>query len=386
MPLTQLKYLLEMSGNKKQLNVLVSGGGTGGHIFPALSIANEIQRRHPDAKILFVGAEGRMEMERVPAAGYNIIGLPVSGFDRKHLLRNFKVLARLYKSMGMARKILNDFKPDIAIGVGGYASGPMLKAAQKQGVPTLLQEQNSYAGVTNKLLAARADCICVAYEGMERFFPAEKIVLTGNPVRRSLLDCGATSEQARQAMGMDPLKTTILIIGGSLGARTINNAIIDGLARIGEVGDVQVIWQTGKIYNEQCREALDASGVKNVHQMPFISNMDMAYRAADLVVSRAGASSISELQLLGKAAILVPSPNVAEDHQTKNARALSDKDAALLVPDADAASSLVTTMLELATDSARIEMLSRNVKAMALRDSAERIVDEVEKIIDRNQN
>ena len=386
MPLTQLKYLLEMSGNKKQLNVLVSGGGTGGHIFPALSIANEIQRRHPDAKILFVGAEGRMEMERVPAAGYNIIGLPVSGFDRKHLLRNFKVLARLYKSMGMARKILNDFKPDIAIGVGGYASGPMLKAAQKQGIPTLLQEQNSYAGVTNKLLAARADCICVAYEGMERFFPAEKIVLTGNPVRRSLLDCGATSEQARQAMGMDPLKTTILIIGGSLGARTINNAIIDGLARIGEVGDVQVIWQTGKIYNEQCREALDASGVKNVHQMPFISNMDMAYRAADLVVSRAGASSISELQLLGKAAILVPSPNVAEDHQTKNARALSDKDAALLVPDADAAASLVTTMLELATDSARIEMLSRNVKAMALRDSAERIVDEVEKIIDRNQN
>ena len=386
MPLTQLKYLLEMSGNKKQLNVLVSGGGTGGHIFPALSIANEIQRRHPDAKILFVGAEGRMEMERVPAAGYNIIGLPVSGFDRKHLLRNFKVLARLYKSMGMARKILNDFKPDIAIGVGGYASGPMLKAAQKQGIPTLLQEQNSYAGVTNKLLAARADCICVAYEGMERFFPAEKIVLTGNPVRRSLLDCGATSEQARQAMGMDPLKTTILIIGGSLGARTINNAIIDGLARIGEVGDVQVIWQTGKIYNEQCREALDASGLKNVHQMPFISNMDMAYRAADLVVSRAGASSISELQLLGKAAILVPSPNVAEDHQTKNARALSDKDAALLVPDADAASSLVTTMLELATDSARIEMLSRNVKAMALRDSAERIVDEVEKIIDRNQN
>ncbi len=386
MPLTQLKYLLEMSGNKKQLNVLVSGGGTGGHIFPALSIANEIQRRHPDAKILFVGAEGRMEMERVPAAGYNIIGLPVSGFDRKHLLRNFKVLARLYKSMGMARKILKDFKPDIAIGVGGYASGPMLKAAQKQGIPTLLQEQNSYAGVTNKLLAARADCICVAYEGMERFFPAEKIVLTGNPVRRSLLDCGATSEQARQAMGMDPLKTTILIIGGSLGARTINNAIIDGLARIGEVGDVQVIWQTGKIYNEQCREALDASGVKNVHQMPFISNMDMAYRAADLVVSRAGASSISELQLLGKAAILVPSPNVAEDHQTKNARALSDKDAALLVPDADAASSLVTTMLELATDSARIEMLSRNVKAMALRDSAERIVDEVEKIIDRNQN
>ena len=385
MPLTQLKYLLEMSGNKKQLNVLVSGGGTGGHIFPALSIANEIQRRHPDAKILFVGAEGRMEMERVPAAGYNIIGLPVSGFDRKHLLRNFKVLARLFKSMGLARKILNDFKPDIAIGVGGYASGPMLKAAQKQGIPTLLQEQNSYAGVTNKLLAARADCICVAYEGMERFFPAEKIVLTGNPVRRSLLDCGATSEQARQAMGMDPLKTTILIIGGSLGARTINNAIIDGLARIGEVGDVQVIWQTGKIYNEQCREALDASGLKNVHQMPFISNMDMAYRAADLVVSRAGASSISELQLLGKAAILVPSPNVAEDHQTKNALALATRDAAIMVTDADAGTQLVGTMLATVADDAKTASLGKNVLEMALRDAAEHIVDEIEKIIQHNK-
>jgi UDP-N-acetylglucosamine--N-acetylmuramyl-(pentapeptide) pyrophosphoryl-undecaprenol N-acetylglucosamine transferase len=383
MPKTQLKYLLKMSGDKQQkLNVLVSGGGTGGHIFPALSIANELRRRNPEAKILFVGAEGRMEMEKVPAAGYNIIGLPVSGFDRKNLLRNFKVVARLFKSMKLARKILKDFKPAIAIGVGGYASGPMLKEAQKQGIPTLLQEQNSYAGVTNKLLAAKADCICVAYEGMERFFPADKIVLTGNPVRRNLLECGASPEQARQAMGVDAGKKTILIIGGSLGARTINNAIIAGLEKIGAAShDVQVIWQTGKLYDKQCSEALSASGVKNVVQMPFISNMDMAYRAADLVVSRAGASSISELQLLGKAAILVPSPNVAEDHQTKNALALVNRDAAMMVTDADAASSLVDTMLTMVKDSERISSLGSNVSQMALRDAAERIVDEVEKII-----
>ncbi len=374
-----------MSGNNQQLNVLVSGGGTGGHIFPALSIANEVRRRYPDARILFVGAEGRMEMEKVPAAGYNIIGLPVSGFDRKHLLRNFKVVARLLKSMRLAKNILKDFKPAIAIGVGGYASGPMLKEAQKQGIPTLLQEQNSYAGVTNKLLAAKADCICVAYEGMERFFPQDKIVLTGNPVRRNLLECGASPEQARQAMGMDPNKKTILIIGGSLGARTINNAIIDGLAKIGEAYDVQLIWQTGKIYDQQCREALDASGVKNVAQMAFISNMDMAYRAADLVVSRAGASSISELQLLGKAAILVPSPNVAEDHQTKNALALSTRDAAILVPDADASAQLVDTMLATVADGEKIATLSGNVLQMALRDAAEHIVDEVEKIIEKNK-
>ena len=384
MPKTQLKYLLKMSGSNQQLRVLVSGGGTGGHIFPALSIANEVQRRHPEARILFVGAEGRMEMEKVPAAGYNIIGLPVSGFDRKHLLRNFKVLSRLYKSMGMANKILKDFKPDIAIGVGGYASGPMLKAAQKQGIPTLLQEQNSYAGVTNKLLAAKAECICVAYEGMERFFPQEKIVVTGNPVRRNLLECGATPEQARQAMGMEPNKKTILIIGGSLGARTINNAITSGLEKIGGTYGVQVIWQTGKIYDQQCREALEASGVKNVAQMAFISNMDMAYRAADLVVSRAGASSISELQLLGKPAILVPSPTVAEDHQTTNAMALVNRCAAIMVTDAEAGDRLVDAMLETVADEARVAELGKNVEQMALRDAAERIVDEVDKIIERN--
>ncbi|MBQ3731495.1 MAG: undecaprenyldiphospho-muramoylpentapeptide beta-N-acetylglucosaminyltransferase [Muribaculaceae bacterium] len=373
-----------MSGSNKQINVLVSGGGTGGHIFPALSIANEVHRRHPEWGILFVGAEGRMEMEKVPAAGYKIIGLPVSGFDRKRLWRNFAVGIKLLKSMVKANNILKDFKPDIAIGVGGYASGPMLKAAQKQGIPTLLQEQNSFAGVTNKLLAAKAERICVAYEGMERFFPKEKIVLTGNPVRRNLLECGATPEQARQAMGMDPAKKTILIIGGSLGARTVNNAVMAGLKRIGETYGVQVIWQTGKIYDQQCREALEASGVKNVAQMPFISNMDMAYRAADLVVSRAGASSISELQLLGKAAILVPSPNVAEDHQTKNALALVNRDAAMMVTDADAAEHLVGTMLDTVMDSEKTASLGRNVLQMALRDAAEHIVDEVEKIIESN--
>ena len=258
------------------------------------------------------------------------------------------------------------------------------QAAQKKGIPTLLQEQNSYAGVTNKLLAAKAECICVAYEGMERFFPQERIVLTGNPVRRNLLECGATPEQARQAMGMEPNKKTILIIGGSLGARTINNAIASGLEKIGGTYGVQVIWQTGKIYDQQCREALEASGVKNVAQMAFISNMDMAYRAADLVVSRAGASSISELQLLGKPAILVPSPNVAEDHQTKNAMALVNRGAAIMVTDAEAGDRLVDTMLETVADEARVAELGKNVEQMALRDAAERIVDEVDKIIERN--
>lgn len=373
-----------MSGNNK--HYLVSGGGTGGHIFPALSIANEIRRRYPEAEILFVGAEGRMEMERVPAAGYEIKGLPVCGFDRKHLLRNVKVLFKLWKSIRLAKKILKDFKPDIAIGVGGYASGPMLKAAQKKGIPTLLQEQNSYAGVTNKLLAKNAKRICVAYEGMERFFPEDKIVLTGNPVRRNLLECNATQEEARKAMGIDPEKATILIIGGSLGARTMNESIIGGLEKLGAAADdVQVVWQTGKFYDQQCKEALAKSGVKNVIQMPFISNMDMAYRAADLVISRAGASSISELQLLGKPSILVPSPNVAEDHQTKNALALANRDAAIMVTDAEAPEKLVDTMLATVNDEDKLHSLSANVLRMALLNSAERIVDEVEKIIKENE-
>ena len=365
------------------MNILVSGGGTGGHIFPALSIAGELRRRFPDANILFVGAEGRMEMEKVPAAGFEIKGLPVSGFDRKNPIKALKAAVKLLRCMRMAKKIVKEFQPDIAIGVGGYASGPVLKAAQKAGVPTLLQEQNSYAGVTNKLLAKKAMCICVAYEGMERFFDKDKIVLTGNPVRRNLLECTATPQEARKAMGIDPDKKTVLIIGGSLGARTVNNAIKARLDQIAARDDVQVLWQTGKFYDEECRKALEQSGAKNVVQTAFISNMDMAYRAADLVVSRAGASSVSELQLLGKASILVPSPNVAEDHQTKNAMALVNRDAAIMVRDADATDTLVDTMLVAVDDKAKIATLSANAAAMALPQAAEKIVDHALNIINK---
>ena len=366
---------------------LVSGGGTGGHIFPAVSIANEIRRRYPEAKILFVGAENRMEMEKVPAAGYEIKGLPVCGFDRKNLLKNVRVLVKLYQSMRMAKKILRDFAPDIAIGVGGYASGPMLKEAQKRGIPTLIQEQNSYAGVTNKLLAKGAAAICVAYEGMERFFPAEKIVMTGNPVRRNLLLCTTDPADARRAFNLDPDRRTILVVGGSLGARTVNESIIAALPDIAAANDVQVIWQTGKYYDESTRKALEASPAKNVVRMPFISNMDVAYRAADLVVSRAGASSISELQLLGKPSILVPSPNVAEDHQTKNALALADRNAAIMVRDAESVEKLGRTMLATVHDDALLASLGENVAKMALRNADEHIVDCVMEIINRtNKN
>jgi UDP-N-acetylglucosamine--N-acetylmuramyl-(pentapeptide) pyrophosphoryl-undecaprenol N-acetylglucosamine transferase len=368
---------------KKQLNVLISGGGTGGHIFPALSIANGIKERRPDANILFVGAENRMEMEKVPAAGYKIVGLPVSGFDRKHLLRNVKVVARLLKSMHLAKKILRDFKPDIAIGVGGYASGPMLKEAQKKGIPTLIQEQNSYAGVTNKLLAQKANAICVAYEGMERFFPADKILVTGNPVRQNILNCTLTPQQARQKFGLDPDRRTILVVGGSLGARTVNNCIAAALDTIKADPEVQLIWQTGKIYDEQARATMQEKQPGNVVQQAFVSNMDEAYRAADLVVSRAGASSISELQLLGKASLLVPSPNVAEDHQTKNAMALVDHGAAVMVRDADAADKLMTEALALVKDDAKLHKLSANISKMALRNAVGDIVDRVMQIVEQ---
>jgi UDP-N-acetylglucosamine--N-acetylmuramyl-(pentapeptide) pyrophosphoryl-undecaprenol N-acetylglucosamine transferase len=368
---------------KKQLNVLISGGGTGGHIFPALSIANGIKERRPDANILFVGAENRMEMEKVPAAGYKIVGLPVSGFDRKHLLRNVKVVARLLKSMHLAKKILRDFKPDIAIGVGGYASGPMLKEAQKKGIPTLIQEQNSYAGVTNKLLAQKANAICVAYEGMERFFPADKILVTGNPVRQNILNCTLTPQQARQKFGLDPDRRTILVVGGSLGARTVNNCIAAALDTIKADSEVQLIWQTGKIYDEQARATMQEKQPGNVVQQAFVSNMDEAYRAADLVVSRAGASSISELQLLGKASLLVPSPNVAEDHQTKNAMALVDHGAAVMVRDAEAADKLMPEALALVKDDAKLQKLSANISKMALRNAVGDIVDRVMQIVEQ---
>lgn len=364
------------------IKVLISGGGTGGHIFPALSIANGIKERQKDAEILFVGAENRMEMEKVPAAGYKIIGLPVSGFDRKNLLRNFKVLLRLYKSMRLAKKIVRDFQPDIAIGVGGYASGPVLKAAQKKGIPTLIQEQNSYAGVTNKLLAEKADAICVAYEGMERFFPARKILVTGNPVRQNILNCQLTPQEARERLGLEPGRKTVLVVGGSLGARTINRSIENGIDRIAASG-IQMIWQTGKFYDEEAKAVMADKKPANIRQTAFVSNMDEAYRAADLVVSRAGASSISELQLLGKAAILVPSPNVAEDHQTKNAMALVNHAAAVMVKDSEAPETLVDTLISIVNDDAKLKTLSENIKKMALRDSVDKIVDKVTELIKR---
>lgn len=366
--------------------ILISGGGTGGHIFPALAIAGEIKHRYPDADILFVGADNRMEMEKVPAAGYRIIGLPVSGFDRKNIFNNIKVVFRLFKSLSMAKNILKDFKPQIAIGVGGYASGPMLKVAQKHNIPTLIQEQNSYAGVTNKMLANNAHAICVAYDGMERFFPAEKIVLTGNPVRSSLLQCSLSKEDARAHFELNPHKRTVLIIGGSLGARTINNSISEGLELIAVEDNLQFIWQTGKFYDEECRKALEQSSAKNVKQMAFVNDMDIAYRAADLVVSRAGASSISELQLLGKPCILVPSPNVAEDHQTKNALALVKQDAAIMVTDSQCSQQLVNTILCTVNQEQKLNSLATNISKMALDHAAERIVDKVFEIIDKNSS
>lgn len=353
---------------------LISGGGTGGHIFPALSIANALRRRMPDCEILYVGALGRMEMERVPAAGYNIVGLPIAGFDRKRPWRNIAVVWKLFKSMRKARKIVKDFRPDIAIGVGGYASGPTLKAAQKLGVPTLIQEQNSYAGVTNKLLAEKANAICCAYEGMERFFPADKILLTGNPVRADLAQCNLTAEEAKAQLGFDSSKPLILTVGGSLGARTINEAMVAALPAITAEG-AQVMWQTGKLYVDEFTPVADKyNGVK---ASAFISDMAVAYRAADIVVSRAGAGTISELQLLGKTTILVPSPNVAEDHQRKNAEALANRAAAVMILDADARAGLADAVVALLRDTSARKNLAENAKNMALNNADEKIVDKI---------
>lgn len=360
------------------MNVLISGGGTGGHIFPALSIANAIRRRDPSAKILFVGAEGRMEMERVPDAGYDIIGLPVAGFDRKRLWRNFKVLYKLYKSMRKARKIIADFKPDVAVGVGGYASGPTLKEAQKKGIATLIQEQNSYPGVTNKMLAPKAKAICVAYEGLERFFPAEHIHLTGNPVRSAISECNLTREDAKRQLGFDPSRPLVLVVGGSLGARTINDSVGAALDRLTDNG-TQLLWQTGKIYADECTAI--AKGHKDVQATPFVSDMAAAYRAADLVVARAGAGTISELQIIGAPAILVPSPNVAEDHQRHNAEALANREAAVMILDADARDKLADTVTSLMSDQAKREQLGKNAAAMAMRGSDDRIVDYLYEIV-----
>lgn len=367
-----------------KLRIIISGGGTGGHIFPAVSIANAIRAKYPDADILFVGALGRMEMQRVPDAGYRIIGLPICGFDRKNMLKNVAVLFKIWKSQRMAKKIIRDFRPMAAVGVGGYASGPMLNECAKRGIPCLIQEQNSYAGVTNKILAKKVDRICVAYDGMERFFPADKIVKTGNPVRQALLDTKMTKAEALRAFGLDENKKTILIVGGSLGARTVNESVMQHLDLVKSSG-VQFIWQTGKYYNASINERLKGrTDLPMLKVMDFISDMGAAYKAADLVISRAGASSISEFCLIGKPVILVPSPNVAEDHQTKNAMALVDKGAALYVKDADAPAQVVELAVETVNDNERLAALSGNIKKLALPDSADTIADEVVKLARKN--
>ena len=368
------------------LRLIISGGGTGGHIFAAVAIANALKAKRPDTEILFVGALGRMEMQRVPAAGYNIKGLPICGFNRKNLLKNFAVLFKLWKSQRIAKKIIKDFKPMVAVGVGGYASGPTLNQCASMGIPCLIQEQNSYAGVTNKLLAKKASKICVAYEGMERFFPKDKIVLTGNPVRQQLLDTQLTKAEALRTFGLEPSKKTILIVGGSLGARTINDSVMAHLDELQNSG-VQVIWQTGKNYFENIKQQLaEKSPMPALKPTDFIADMGAAYRAADLVISRAGASSISEFCLIGKPVILVPSPNVAEDHQTKNAMALVNRQAAQFVSDAEAPQKLIPLALSTVKDDQILGQLSHNIKLMALRNSAEKIANEVFALAEKQAN
>ena len=355
------------------MKYLISGGGTGGHIFPAVSIANALKELDPEAEILFIGALGRMEMERVPQAGYKIIGLPVRGFNRAQPWKNVSVLIDLAKSIRQVKKIIREFQPNVGVGVGGYASGAAMWAAANMGIPILLQEQNGFAGVTNKILKDKATKICVAYEGMERFFPADKIILTGNPVRQNLLKGERSKVKGER---------NLLIIGGSLGARTINEAVIASLEKLkANSQELKVVWQTGKTYYDKCKAAWEAAGSPaNVECLDFLSDMPDRYANADLVISRAGASSISELCLLGKPAILVPSPNVAEDHQTHNALALVNKNAAVLVRDAEAAEKLIPTALQLIQNEEQLAQLHTNILQLAQKDSARRIAEEVMKI------
>jgi len=359
---------------KSRNKFIISGGGTGGHIFPAIAIANALIKKCPDAEILFVGANGRMEMEKVPEAGYKIIGLNISGIQRKLTLKNIATLFRLIASLQKAKKIIKQFDPDVVIGVGGYASGPVLRIASSRKIPTLIQEQNSYPGITNKILSKKVDKICVAYEKMEKFFPQEKIVLTGNPVRQDITVLKGKREQAIEMFKLDKNKKTILVVGGSLGARTINNAILDKLGLFKEHG-IQLIWQTGKTFYETAQQACTHYSDSGVGAHAFISKMDFAYAAADMVISRAGAIAISELCLVGKPVILVPSPNVTEDHQTKNALALSDNNAAILIRDTDAQETLVKKAIELINDAALCEKISSNILHFAHKDAAEQIAD-----------
>jgi UDP-N-acetylglucosamine--N-acetylmuramyl-(pentapeptide) pyrophosphoryl-undecaprenol N-acetylglucosamine transferase len=359
-----------------KIRIIISGGGTGGHLFPAIAIANAVRRLEPDVRILFVGAQGRMEMQKVPEAGFEITGLPVAGLVRGNSLRNVNVVWRLFRSMLKSAQIIRRFKPDVVVGVGGYASGPVLKQAQRAGIPTLIQEQNSYAGVTNKLLARKADKICVAYDGMEKYFPKEKIIMTGNPVRKAFDDLGSLRDDAFDHFRLRADLPVILVLGGSLGAGTINDSVGSGISQT-EEEEVQVIWQTGSHYYNRMRELTEAALTSHVRVTGFINRMDLAYAAADIIISRAGAGTISELALVGKPVILVPSPNVAEDHQTHNAMALVEKGAALLVTDAAAPAELIRTTLSLVRDRNRRAFLSDNIKKLAIRDADEVIAREV---------
>jgi UDP-N-acetylglucosamine--N-acetylmuramyl-(pentapeptide) pyrophosphoryl-undecaprenol N-acetylglucosamine transferase len=356
------------------MRFIISGGGTGGHIFPAVAIANEIRRRQPDAEILFVGANGRMEMTRVPEAGYNIVGLDITGLQRRLTPQNILFPVRVFRSVRKAGKLIQEFRPDAVVGVGGYASAPVLLAATSRGIPSLIQEQNSYAGLVNKLLGRRVSKICVAYEGMGSFFPANKIVLTGNPVRTEI--ALGTREEALRFFGLDPNKKTLLVIGGSLGARTLNLATAAALPRLRDAG-VQLLWQTGKLYFPEAQQQVAPYTADHLQALEFIQRMDLAYAAADVVVSRAGALSVSELCLTGKASVLVPSPNVAEDHQTKNALALVGKGAAVLITDEHAASRLYDETLRLLADPDRQHQLSQRVHELARPDATRTIVDEL---------
>ncbi len=365
-----------MSRPLHKLRVIISGGGTGGHIFPALAIAGAIKKINPDAEFLFVGAKGKMEMEKVPAAGYKIEGLWISGLKRELSVDNLSFPFKVISSVTKAMSIINKFKPHVAVGVGGYASGPLLYAASLKKIPCLIQEQNSYPGITNKILAKRVKKICVAYEGMEKFFPADKIILTGNPVRENVLLIDGKRKEAMQFFKLDSNKKTILIIGGSQGARSINHSLRDGLKKFADK-DVQLIWQTGKLFFTEAEKIIGEVNYNGIKAFDFISKMDLAYAAADLVISRAGASTVSEITLVGKPAVMVPLATAAEDHQTKNIRALVQKDAAVMIKDSDAKEKLVDTALQLVFDHNKLKQLSTNVSNLALRNSAERIAEEV---------
>jgi UDP-N-acetylglucosamine--N-acetylmuramyl-(pentapeptide) pyrophosphoryl-undecaprenol N-acetylglucosamine transferase len=365
--------------------IIISGGGTGGHVFPAIAIADALKERIPGVDILFVGANDRLEMEKVPEAGYRIEGLPVAGFRRKVSLGNITVIIKLLRSLRMAREIIKKFDPDVVIGVGGYASAPVLRSSSAMGIPTLIQEQNSFAGITNRLLARKAECICVAFEGMEKYFPMEKIVITGNPVRKEIMSAGFKElrYEGYKYFGLDETLKTLLVVGGSLGARTINMGVIKNLDLIDRSG-IQVLWQCGKYYHEAARNAIEKSGSGRVILQDFITRMDLAYSLADLIISRAGAITISELSYAGKPVILVPSPNVAEDHQTKNAQALVNKSAAICIPDSEAVEKMITVALELITNEERMRRMSQNITVMKVEDPAGKIADEVIRLVKDN--